>query len=172
MKRIIVAMLLMLAVGSAQAYQNFTTPDGAFTASLLNGQITTTDLNVEQHTTARPGTSSFRWQTYDNTGFSVAMLEVVDSNNRPEDLEVAVNVCRNTTGCTVLTDVPGTYNGFAGVQYSFTLPNNNGVLVLATVRVWESGTGHTFYGIAVYEQASNHNESRVNSYLDSAVLPK
>jgi hypothetical protein len=171
MKHIIVVMLLMLAVGTAQAYQNFTTPDGAFTASLLDGQITTTDVHTEVPSVAA-GTT-FRWQTYDNNGFSVAMLETRDPNaTGPEDLEVAVNVCRTYKGCTVLTDVKGTYNGVTGVQYSFTLPNNQGALILATARMWESITGHTVYGIAVYEQVTNHNESRVNSYLNSAVLPK
>jgi hypothetical protein len=166
MKRLAIFVLaLMLGVSVAKA-QVFTTPDGAFTVTLLDGTIDTSLSTGNLH----------MWQTWNtNHTESVAALEEV---NLPptSDTQAELNGVRDgalSAGGTLLADQNGTFNGFAGKQFTIQTVTSQGVHITYTSRVWASRTGKTVYTVVVYELSNNLPEyqNRVDWFLNSAVLP-
>ena len=90
--------------------------------------------------------------------------------------EVKVGLLQQQAGLSqpvLISEERGGFNGSGnGMQLVARVVNANGADLTISMRVWVSNTGHTVWGIAVYELTANQaaNQSRVNWFLEHTTI--
>jgi hypothetical protein len=171
MKKMLMSLLAVVLLVSVSRAQTFTTPDGAFSGTLLDGQI-------EQNNPYETSTNHF-WQVWNSDRTeSTAMGEAFEGPQ--SDTDAILNQVRDGAlnagakwNARLLADNNGSYNGFHGKQFTVRLTNDNNADITFTSRVWVSETGKTIYMYTVYELTSNlpSYQNRVDWFLNTAKLP-
>lgn len=162
-KLLAVAALMLSMVGYARAGQTITTNDGVFSALLPDGNVETTDL----------GGGSMLYRVLEsNKTEAVGIMEVLDPNGTPEanSTQNLVTATVAKSNGTLLSNVAGTYNGYAGREFSFSSVNDMNANIVTTARVWTSKTGRTIYVDMVVQAQNSQDAGRVQLFLNTAAF--